>query len=309
MRLDFNVLWVDDQPDRVEAQITSIARKMEAEGFRFSAKSCTSVDEARRLVSDNVFTDEVDLVLVDWDLGGGEYGEEAIGAIREHVRYKDVVFYSAMKPAAELRGLVHKNNLEGVFCTSREDLVDELLGVFDSLVKKVLDLDHARGIVMGATSDIDHLANQILQTMHEKSEIAEQKKLCEGIVALIGIRIQQLNASLAKLASSSNFDELCAAHMLFTAYDRLRILSGMLKDGPFKVHADRRPSIISYLNEVIPRRNELGHLVLMPEGKPSAVMTVDGKTVTLEETRELRRKILGLRDDFRSLLDALRTTH
>jgi hypothetical protein len=32
MRIDFNVLWVDDQPDRIKAQIEAIERRMEAQG-------------------------------------------------------------------------------------------------------------------------------------------------------------------------------------------------------------------------------------------------------------------------------------
>ena len=60
--------------------------------------------------------------------------------------------YSANNDAKELRKLAFEANLEGVYCASRVELVDEVLGVFDSLVKKVLDLDHTRGIVMGATS-------------------------------------------------------------------------------------------------------------------------------------------------------------
>jgi hypothetical protein len=38
MRLDFNVLWVDDQPEYVASQIKSIALKMAAEGFEFNPR-------------------------------------------------------------------------------------------------------------------------------------------------------------------------------------------------------------------------------------------------------------------------------
>ena len=39
--------------------------------------------------------------------------------------------------------------IEGIYCAERENLPDEVIGVFESLIKKVLDLDHTRGIVMG----------------------------------------------------------------------------------------------------------------------------------------------------------------
>lgn len=306
MRLDFNVLWVDDQPNRVEAQIKSIERQMEEEGFRFSPTLCKSIDETRARIADNVFTDEIDLVLVDWDLGAGTYGEDAIAAIREHVRYKDVVFYSAMKPAAELRELASKNSIEGVFCAaSREDLVEEVMGVFESLVKKVLDLDHARGIVMGATSDIDFMVNQCLAAIHDQLDDPGKEAMLKEVLGRIDDRIKDLVERAKKLQAAASIAEVFEAHMVFTANDRLRILSRMLKVQQFKAHGEARATVITYLDNVVPDRNDLAHLILVPEGRPQAVMTLQGKTVTLEETRTLRRQILGLRDEFRGLLAAL----
>src|SRR5580698_10169634 len=117
-------------------------------GFEFRPRLCRSLEEVRAFLAsdEDVFTDAIDLILVDWDLGSGAHGEAAIAEIRDAIRYKDVVFYSAQNPAETLRELAFKTGLEGVYCTSREGLVEEVLGVFESLVKKVLDLDHTRGI-------------------------------------------------------------------------------------------------------------------------------------------------------------------
>ena len=43
MRLDFNVLWVDDQPNAVNAQITRIKTLMAEEGFSFNPTQCQSI--------------------------------------------------------------------------------------------------------------------------------------------------------------------------------------------------------------------------------------------------------------------------
>jgi hypothetical protein len=75
MRLDFNVLWVEDQPAHVDAQIERISQLMQQEGFHFKPTLCRSIDEVQRAISTDVFTDEVDLVLVDWDLGSNLHGE------------------------------------------------------------------------------------------------------------------------------------------------------------------------------------------------------------------------------------------
>src|SRR5688572_4200730 len=94
MRLDFNVLWVEDQQEYVRSQQRPIARHMEENGFALNVAHCQTIDEVRAIISPDVFDDEFDLVLVDWDLGQSPDGEEVRGqtviqAIREKIPYKD----------------------------------------------------------------------------------------------------------------------------------------------------------------------------------------------------------------------------
>jgi len=305
MRLDFNVLWVDDQPARVEAQIRAIARGMADEGFSFNPTLCQNLEELRPRLAGDVFTDEVDLVLVDWDLGGGVEGQHVIAEVREKIRYKDVVFYSAQTPPDRLRELAYNAGLEGVYCAERGNLIDEVVGVFESLVKKVLDLDHTRGIVMGATSDIDDTINQCLVAIHDKLDATEQQALVNDALQLIVDRIASLSDKAAALRAQGTMVAIFEAHFLFTANDRLRILSHVLKRKTFDAHRGARKSVATYMGKVVPERNILGHQILSPQGKPTAVVDASGKQMGLKELRDLRRLILDLRTDFRNLLQAL----
>jgi hypothetical protein len=305
MRLDFNVLWVDDQPDRVDAQIKAIAKEMEVHGFEFRPKLCTSVDEVRELVTDDVFTDEVDLILVDWDLGGNVQGQTAIAAIREQIQYKDVVFYSANNSADELRRLAFDGRLEGIYCVTRQDLVDEVVGVFESLVKKVLDLDHVRGIVMGATSDIDQMVHDCLTHVHKVADAAGQAQLLSEALKRVEKKRKDLSKTIEKLRKANGFPEILEVHAVFTANDRLRMLTGLLNSDTLKAHQDYRPAVVAYMEEVVQDRNILGHQVLTPEGKPISVTDNKGQQISLEQTRALRRRLLDLRSKFRDLLRAL----
>lgn len=305
MRLDFNVLWVDDQPARVEAQIRAIARDMENEGFQFNPTSCPSIEEVRRLISDHLFNDEIDLILVDWDLGAGVQGQQAIAEIRQQIQYKDVVFYSAQTIPATLRELVYRAGLEGVYCTDRTGLRDEVIGVFESLVKKVLDIDHTRGIVMGATSDIDHMVHECVVAIHGDLGDAEKEAMAVEALGMIESRVEELSAQVADLKKAPTMAALLKAHMVFTAADRLRMLSRALEKEAFKAHHGARKSVVTYLNDVVPKRNKLGHKVLLPDGKRVVAVVEGGEHVSLDEMRELRRLILTLRSDFRTLLEAL----
>jgi hypothetical protein len=301
MRIDFNVLWVDDQPDRINAQIRAIERQMEAEGFNFNPTLCESPDELDGKIADEIFNDEIDLVLVDWDLGAKVQGQDVIEAIRERVPYKDVVFYSAQTPVSTLRQLAYEKGIEGVYCASREELVAEVFGVFESLVKKVLDLDHARGIVMGSTSDIDHMVNECLSAMHQLLDEPGRQGMLDEALGRITERIAELTQKVDELKNAPTMAALFEAHMIFTANDRLRILSRLLKK-QFKKHVATRQSVVSYIEKVVPGRNDLGHLVLVPKGKPTGVVSTAGKEVSITEIRELRKMILGIRSDFRALV-------
>jgi hypothetical protein len=302
MRLDFNVLWVDDQPDSIDSQIKRITGQMEAEGFQFKPKICKSMETVRAHIAESVFVDEIDLILVDWDLGSGAHGQDVISAIRESVPYKDVVFYSSLNPAETLRKEAFESGIEGIYCTNREGLVDEVLGVFESLVKKVLDLDHTRGIVMGATSDIDQMVNESLLAMYGKFDDAGKKTMLEGALKRIDDKVKMLTNDAQKLRKNASLQGVLKAHMIFTADHRLRMLSETLENALFGSHSAVRPSVIKYRDEVVPLRNKLGHLVLAPEGKPEAVSAGEGEQVNLEQMRDLRRLILNLRHDFKSPL-------
>lgn len=304
MRLDFNVLWVDDQPNAVNAQITRIKAQMADEGFSFNPTQCTSIDEVEALIAGDVFQDEVDLILVDWDLGGGVHGQDVIERVRQVAQYKDVVFYSAQTLAADLRRMAFERGLEGIYCASREGLVDEVLGVFESLVKKVLDLDHTRGIVMGATSDIDHMIHSCLVQIEAKLDDDGKKELVGQAIKRVRERVKDIGKQGAKLETATSVTTILDAHMIFGATDRLRMLRRLLEGDAN--HAQSVETIKSYMDNVVPERNVLGHMALAPEGKPQAVVTGEGKLINLDDMRTLRKLILGLREDFRALTDALK---
>jgi cell division protein ZapA (FtsZ GTPase activity inhibitor) len=307
MRLDFNVLWVDDQPDRVTAQIRSLASQMATEGFELMPRQCKTLDEVINVISQDVFTDEVDLILVDWDLGNGEYGENAIKRIRESVQYRDVVFYSGQLTVSELRQKAYENQLEGVYFSSRENLVDEVLGVFNSLIKKVLDLDHTRGIVMGATSDIDHIVLTCLNVAHEKLDESGKAQFIQDAVKRVAEQVENIQRQGERFQAAPSLEALFRAHMLFTSTHRLRMLANVLRMNEFAAHAAAIATLNTYQDGVLGHRNKLGHAVLSPQGKSGSVVDEAGNAVGIDEMRKLRKLILSLRAEFRTLLNGMQS--
>lgn len=301
MRLDFNVLWVEDQPEGVEAQIKAIQRSMASEGFELKHTMCTKFADVESRLADDLFKDEVDLIMVDWDLGRGLEGQTVITKIREYIYYKDIIFYSAVTNIQELKKASASEGHEGIYFVQRQDLVNEVSSIFRSMIKKVLDLDHARGIVMGATSDIDHMARECLRLAHEMLDESGRGEMLSEMLLLLDEKVPNLEKRVGKLRGTPCVDKIVSSHFTFTANDVLRILKRVLEGGRIGEHAEFVDEITVYINDVVPGRNRLGHQVLSPEGRPKCIAATDGAEITLEELRELRKKLLDARQKFREL--------
>lgn len=308
MRLDFNVLWVDDQPDQLDAQLIAISRHMAGEGFFLNVKKCQSLQEVRTLISEDVFQDEVDLILVDWNLGGDLRGQHVIAEIRQYIPYKDLIFYSSLTTVNDLRQAASSASADGIFCTSKNAIVDEVAAVFDTLIKKVLDLDHTRGIVMGATSDIDHMTVRCLSAIEKQGADTERAELLAKAKELIANTQRRLAKNASTLESATSVAELLAMHAVFTANDRLRVLNMILGTEKYNDRVRLKDGIANYIRSVVPLRNDLGHVVLIPAGRTAMILDDGGKQISIEEMRELRKLLLDVRGELKEFKESVDTT-
>lgn len=306
MRLAFNVLWVEDQPHAVRSQQDAIRRHMHEEGFELTTTHCSTLDDIRSQLASDVFTDTIDLVLVDWELGTGLHGEDAITVIRDSIRFKDVIFYSAQADRSRLREATVRAGLDGIYCAGRADLVDEVNNVFDSLVKKVLDLDHCRGIIMGATSDIDALILSCLRESHEMLEAEDRASIVAQTLDLLQDRLTKLQRKLSALGNAPTWDQLYEFHLLFSATVRARVLVRILKLPTLREHKAATTTITLYRDKVLPHRDTLGHKVLAPIGGRTHAAVQGATTLDVASVRQLRKCTLEVRQDLSRLLVALR---
>lgn len=305
MRLDFNVLWVDDQPDSVAAQITALTRIMAGEGFELKPTRCIDINEVTDRLRDSLFKDEIDLILVDWNLGQGVKGPTVINRIREYISYKDIVFYSAVIDTKHLKEASSEAGLEGVYVMSRDEMVIEVTNLFHSQIKKVLDLDHTRGIVMGGTSDIDQMARECLQFAHDMLDDAGKQGVLQDMVVLLDGKVPNLAKRVKKLKSAPGVRKIIDDHLTFTANDGLRVLIHILENRLIGDHSAYVDDIKGYIQNVVPKRNDLGHKVVSPEGRPEGVAGAKGKVFNLDELRALRKALLDARQKFRTLRGTL----
>jgi hypothetical protein len=301
VRLDFNVLWVEDNQGNVDAQRVRIESLIRKEGFRLKVKFALSIDEANGFLSNDIYGDHIDLVLMDYDLGAGGRGDQGLVEVRNLFPYKDIVFYSSQ--TENLLGMVAAKQVQGVFCSARNDLPDTVVGLFEGLVKKVLDIDHSRGIVMGATSDIDHYVNDCLIANFERSEETEQQAALKVVQKHIKEKRKNFEKELEKIVDAKHVAELMQFHNIYTSNDRLRLLKNLLRDK--KLHEKSVEAITKYLSETIPRRNELAHVRVQIEGFSRKLFDRNNKELTSEQMKSLRHELLEYQEHFETLSEKL----
>jgi CheY-like chemotaxis protein len=303
MRLDFNILWVEDQPAEVKAQRDRIDFLLRKEGFRVHAEFATSVEQAAGFLGNDIFGDHVDLVLMDYDLGEGPNGSVGIEMVRERFPFKDIVFYSA-SGVQKLQESVAEGKTQGVFYSSRLELPDTVFGVFQALVKKVLDIEHSRGIVMGATSEIDYLVNESLVAAFSQGD-EESRKAAVAVIAkqLADIR-KTFEKEAKKVEEATELSALLGLHHVYSSVHRLRLLRKLLESAG--THEEERTGMVSYEHVTIPRRNELAHVRVERKGFSRKLYDRNGLELTAEDMRQLRVALLEHHELFEKVTASLK---
>ncbi|WP_124699266.1 hypothetical protein [Burkholderia cenocepacia] len=301
MRLDFNILWVEDQQGAVQAQKGRIERLIRADGFRLRVQFASSVAEATEYLSDDVFGDHVDLILMDYDLGSGPSGDKGLNEVRRLMPYKDVIFYSAQ--ADNLRKVLDETGVEGIYLSNRQELPDAAHGIFHTLIKKVLDIDHSRGLVMGATSDIDHFVNDCLIRLFDTSDEDIQQQIFEAIAKRMGEIRARFDEVTTEISNIKHISELFSNHAVYTSTDRANLLRKILKF--HKIQAEIEKGISDYVTNVVPKRNTLAHVRVVINGFSRKLIDAKGNELSNDEMKQLRLLLLEKQEMFETLHNAL----
>jgi hypothetical protein len=175
MDLTYKILWFENELDYVDGFLDELSAYVENLGFKFIKP---------RVEADNTHVDEIkyqdyDLILMDYKLSNEEKGDSIIEKIRGLNVYTEIIFYSSSGVGA-LRASVQQNGIDGVYCVDRgEAFLPRVEDVIKSTVKKVLDANTVRGIVMAQTSDFDKMMIDIISTYLGKIDEASSNQFLE----------------------------------------------------------------------------------------------------------------------------------
>jgi len=297
MRLDFKALWIDDQPKHVQSFAEGIQRKLAGLGFQLDVIPVSSLSGVDDAVGQHIHDDGVDLVLVDFDLGlgTGAGGETALSKVRERFPYKDVVFYSA-DDRDKLRKMAYESGLEGIYFSTRLSLVDDTLRVIEKTLHKVMDIDHMRGVVMAATSDIDFVVEKSLLAVYARLDDQGKLDFTARIITTIRQKLARWGVELEKAEKRKTLEAVLKLKHLCSATDRLDLLLDTLGNWTADGSSQLEKAKV-YKDDVVPRRNKLAHVTLrVVDGR--RVLSGSEGSMTADDMKQLRCDLIEHRLNF-----------
>lgn len=303
MKLEYRILWFDDQKTNVEHTINRISSMISRLGFEpsidFRIVNAGVADPLAGIPDE----DEVDLVMMDWKLGGQHDGAKLTRRLRQKYQNTDVVFYSSESPQ-KLRRLIFDEGIDGVFCSTRDRLSERVGGIIQGQLRRVLDLDHMRGIVMAATSDLDHEMIECLELIGRISYSGKTDALSASIAESIVKSMNSKIKEISKLGEKGQLSDLLREPTL-GSFQRLNILMNEITNVSDRLSgAHVAEQLSNYHGEILTPRNDFAHRKAeRKEGK----MVLEGRDKPYDQDamRELRLRLLSHSDNLRELLASL----
>ena len=309
MKLEFSLLVVDDQPENINQAIQDLEEHLETKGFTLKREIVKEPNEQHIQELAQSEGKNYDLVMVDYKLGEG-IGDGAVVArrLRQLLPYVDMVFFSGA-PVRELLSQLSEHSVSGVFAQTRQELGDTLSGLADTVIGKVVDVTHMRGIAMAEIAEMDVLMEETLINVFQfpDTQIINAEKRT----------IQKLRKRISE--TPNRFDDYYERHGL----------TGVIQDSSLFSFANKYQAIIrvaKYLpregsaasglpanfdQDIIQNRNMLAHAKESTTGDGQTVLhsKIPGKAkVEIDEDwmSGFRKKILEHRSALDIVCNALR---
>lgn len=303
MLLEYRILWFEDQLPNIMPFRDNIFGAISRLGFLPKIEIREVVADGDDPLANLPSARDVDLVMMDWKLGGGHDGARLAKRLRTIYRDADMVFYSS-ESAKKLRELIFAQDIDGVFCVTRTGLTDRTMGIVHSQLRKMLDLNHMRGIVMAATSDLDHSIIECLEQVENLIGESDKAAFIEGIGTKISKSLLSKAGEIQELVRKGRLDKLLREPS-FGAALRLAILQeeiSKVKDRIAESHLLERLAL--YHEEVITPRNDFAHRRAVMKGNE---LVLEGRTSPFNQAEmiSLRLKLLSHSDNLSGLVSIL----
>jgi len=258
MTLEFKILWFDDQPD--DEVVEFLKSKLKRKGFKLVVKFVTSVPNIKSLIIDLRSQLKPDLVMLDWNMKDGVMGDEVAKIVRRAFQHTDMIFHSAASPT-DLRRAIFKQDIDGVYCINRKELMEETWEIIYSLLQKALDVNHMRGIVMATVGGFDYKINGCISAWYSILDPDGQSDLFNAVIRRMDKSLKDGTKKVANIDPNCDFSDLLTLREFTTDHRRRTLQSILDKHSKDRSEESHLGIFTKFKKKVIDPRNDLAHAI------------------------------------------------
>jgi hypothetical protein len=296
MNLSYSILWFDDDKDFFDSlDMEPIKTEIASWGFSPTIFPVHNADEFNQYAP----FDKFDMIVVDFKLGD-EQGDKFIKNVREHEVFTEIIFYS-FSESSDLWKAIHDQKLEGVFVTHKSGIEQKLLRVARQSVRKVLDLENMRGIVMSEVGDLDASLEDIFVHAMQGISPEHQRTVFDRFHEKASDQNKEFLGALSVFKEAPSIDgllQLCDSDKRWQNFNRVKKHHALLKNTSFTG---------DYQKDILSPRNFLAHGAPERKADGSFLFRHRGKEFSFDNavSQDLRKKILGYKNAFAEIANAL----
>lgn len=302
MKLNYTVLWIDDQPENSRDHIEGIGHLLQDLGFNMitvEKKGFTEV-ELEALAKELAVYNKYDLILFDYNLGERKKDGAEIAASLRQTIYTDMVFYSGGSSPKELLKKLSDEFVPGVFVVSRTNLGEDIEPIICDQVKRFCDLNSMRGVVLDEMSVIDRLLRDLLAKKFLQASTATQKKQVKSLAGKFKERLVKVEETVETLDVDTFVTTVKAPRITEFEWVRQRLQS-------LKSFEDLDTADVGCFEKMHAFRNELAHqeaIIHEESGKAtlaSSMVYPDG--LDHDDFKQIRFGLVQIRKEIERLLN------
>lgn len=298
MKIEYNILWLDDQIDEfIEDEFVSkIEDYLEEEGF---SPKVVTVSKPQDLL--DRLSDDWDLILTDYNMSD-KNGAKVIEEIRSKSIFTEILFYTAQQQWEDVGRIDRVSFLQTskiAGSTHHETVVNEAKRLIGLTIKKFQNIVAMRGLIMHETSSLDAQIDNIVQVylkcQDDTCDKCQNREQCIPIAKEVLSAMEKHINEKSKIVSKKNFKKIRKDTFLYSADYKRIVLGELLKLHSLEDFSD------SYKNDIINIRNKFAHAILLHDEK-SGRLYFENKAEGITFDDALCRKI---RKDIRTYKDKI----
>ncbi len=299
MRIDYNVLWFENEKTWLNPTRKNLKNFLEDYGFKLQVTEEKDDSNLGNIINDiknNVL--DIDIIFMDYKLAKEQKGDAFIKSIREKELFTEIIFYS-MEP--NIKTIIEDSvgSVEGIYYSTRNNFLDKVKTVIKHTIKKVQEVNSMRGLIMSAVSDLDEKMFSIIENAIKSTKVVGGVKIGEVISKYTFTVCEEFldtkNRNFAKYKSENDYTSLINDTLIFDLSKKSKVIQKVVKllNNADLIHLNKFCEDFNI--NIIQPRNAFGHVTSeIRDGKKVLVPKRGSEIVfTDEKCIEIRKALIN----------------